>query len=305
MKTSLFAKSVFALPLLSAALLLPGCSPNNAAPETAPTTPQAETTSMASSDATADKSSTMDASPAANKLSPASTAKTTTTKTTTTKTAPAKTTVATKTTTKADATPDPAYTVVDEGAQLPPQAADAIPFLKKVAMTPPPKNFPVPAKSRVTLQTSKGNIVLELDGKAAPLQVKSFLYLAQKGFFNGTQFHRYEPGFVIQGGDPLTRFPEARAFAGLGGPGYQIPREHNTLTHEKPFVLAAARTADPDSAGSQFYITLAPTPNLDAGDGYTVFGQVVTGSDVVLKLRADDGLKKVVVAGAAAQPKKK
>jgi cyclophilin family peptidyl-prolyl cis-trans isomerase len=114
-------------------------------------------------------------------------------------------------------------------------------------------------------------------------------------FYNSTRFHRYEPGFVIQGGDPLTKDAAARAGAGSGGPGYQVPREYNSLKHDA-MVLAAARTNDPDSAGSQFYFTLQPAPFLDEGEGYTVYGKVTKGQDVVLKLRADDVLKKVTVA---------
>ena len=133
-----------------------------------------------------------------------------------------------------------------------------------------------------------------LSGAAAPLHVKSFLYLAKLGFYDATTLHRYEPGFVIQGGDPLTKNPALKNYAGIGGPGYQVPREHNSLKHEQ-FVFAAARSQDPDSAGSQFYITLEAAPFLDEGDGYTVFGKVVDGKENVLKLRAGDKLSKVVI----------
>ncbi|HVF85479.1 MAG TPA: peptidylprolyl isomerase, partial [Abditibacteriaceae bacterium] len=168
----------------------------------------------------------------------------------------------------------------------------------------------VAAKARVRLTTSKGDIVVELNGKAAPLHAKSFLYLSGKGFFDGTVFHRYEPGFVIQGGDPLSKNPKfgapyatmtgsASGFHGSGGPGYQVPREYNSLKHTA-MVLSAARTSDPDSAGSQFYITLADASFLDQensqdGFGYTVFGKVLQGQNVVLKLRAGDSLKSATV----------
>ena len=182
------------------------------------------------------------------------------------------------------------YRVVPERAASP-AAADA---LKKMQVPPPPKSMQAPATARVRLQTTQGPITVELNGKAAPLHVKSFLYLSKRGFYNGTQFHRYEPDFVIQGGDPLSKNPETRALSGSGGPGYQVPREHNELAHEA-MVIAAARTNDPDSAGSQFYFTLKPAPNLDQGDGYTVFGKVVEGEANVLKLRKGDTLKSVTV----------
>lgn len=192
----------------------------------------------------------------------------------------------------APTTPTGSYKVVDEAK--PDMSEAAMAELKKDALAPPPATMKVPAKARIRLQTSQGPITIELNGKEAPLHVKSFLYLAKKGFYNGTVFHRYIPDFVIQGGDPLTKNPKLKEYFGRGGPGYQVPREHNNLTHES-FVLAMARTADPDSAGSQFYITLAPQPNLDQGDGYTVFGKVVDGNATVLKLRQDDTLKSVAV----------
>ncbi len=182
------------------------------------------------------------------------------------------------------------YRVVPERAASPAAAA----ALKKVQVPPPPKSMQAPATARVRLQTSQGPITVELNGKAAPLHVKSFLYLSKRGFYNGTQFHRYEPDFVIQGGDPLSKNPETRALSGSGGPGYQVPREHNELAHEA-MVIAAARTNDPDSAGSQFYFTLKPAPFLDEGDGYTVFGKVVEGEANVLKLRKGDTIKSVTV----------
>lgn len=186
---------------------------------------------------------------------------------------------------------DDKYKVAEPPAGVPPEVVSA---LAKLKVPPPPAKMKVPDKARVRLTTSKGAITVELNGKQAPLHVKSFLYLSQRGFFNGTVFHRYEPGFVIQGGDPLSKNPKMQEFFGVGGPGYQIPREHNDLTHDK-YVLAAARSQDPDSAGSQFYITLAPAPFLDQGDGYTVFGKVVDGQAVVDKLRKGDQLKSATV----------
>ena len=168
--------------------------------------------------------------------------------------------------------------------------------MKKVAVTPPPTDTEISDKPRVVLQTTRGPITIELDAKAAPLQVRSFLYLSGKGFYDKTQFHRYADltgdgqGYIIQGGDPLTKSPATMDFAGMGGPGYNVPREVNNLKHEK-LVIAAARSQDPDSAGSQFYITQNPVHFLD--EGYTVFGKVVAGSPAALRLRRGDVIKSI------------
>ena len=173
--------------------------------------------------------------------------------------------------------------------------------LGHVKVAPPSATAKAPAKARVRLETTKGGIIVELNGSAAPLHVKSFLNLARIGFFDKTSFHRFAEligpgqGRIIQGGDPLTKVPTTREFAGMGGPGYEIPRENNSLKHDA-MVLAAARGNDPNSAGSQFYITFDPTYFLDTTNGgYTVFGKVVAGKNVVLKLRQDDLLKKVII----------
>ena len=192
--------------------------------------------------------------------------------------------------------PDERYKLSVTPPNYPPALGAA---LAKVAVPRPLKATKVPNIARVRLETSRGNIEVQLNGKAAPLHVKSFLYLSGRGFYNGTKFHRYEPGFVIQGGDPLTKNAATAEFAGTGGPGYEVPREYNSLKHDV-MVLAAARSADPNSAGSQFYFTLVNVPFLDKeqaqdGVGYTVYGKVLNGKDVVMKLRADDVLKKVVI----------
>jgi cyclophilin family peptidyl-prolyl cis-trans isomerase len=185
------------------------------------------------------------------------------------------------------------YKVINEAQ--PGMPTEAVAGLEKAKVPPPPASLKIADKQRVRLVTSKGTITVELNPKAAPLHAKSFAYLSGRKFFDGTIFHRYEPGFVIQGGDPLTKNPKLKEFYGVGGPGYQIPREFNSLKHEQ-FVLSAARSSDPDSAGSQFYITLEAANFLDQeqaqdGVGYTVFGKVVSGSDVVSKLRAGDKLQ--------------
>lgn len=217
---------------------------------------------------------------------PDATTNTTTDTTTNAAGAPAAATAPAKTYRVVDASqegnPDPAY-----------QAA-----MKKVAVAPPSLEAKVPDRARVLMQTSRGPITLELNAKAAPLHVRSFLYLAGIGFYNGVKFHRYADllgngkGYIIQGGDPLTKTPATAQFAGQGGPGYSIPREYNDLKHDK-LVIAAARSQDPDSAGSQFYITQEPVHFLD--EGYTVFGKVVAGADAALKLREGDTINSVQV----------
>ena len=176
-------------------------------------------------------------------------------------------------------------------------------YMNQAHQMRPPLTMKVPDKARVVMTTSRGPITLELDGKSAPLHVKSFLYLANKGFYNGVVFHRHDDllgtgkGFIVQGGDPLTKYPDAAEHFGRGGPGYEIPRENNKLTHQK-LVIAAARSQDPDSAGSQFYITQGAVPFLDEGLGYTVFGKVVGGQDVAMKLTKGDKIQSIKVEGA-------
>ncbi|MDH5427918.1 MAG: peptidylprolyl isomerase [Nitrospirota bacterium] len=127
------------------------------------------------------------------------------------------------------------------------------------------------------LKTKFGEMEIVLFPDLAPKHVESFLKLAESGFFNGTIFHRIIPGFMIQGGDPLTKDPANRSRYGTGGPGYTVPAEFNKVVHEKG-ILSAARTADPNSAGSQFFIMVDKAPHLDGQ--YTVFGEVVKGVEV-------------------------
>lgn len=137
-----------------------------------------------------------------------------------------------------------------------------------------------------TIQTAKGNIVLELYAKAAPLHVNNFVFLARQGFYDGLTFHRVVPKFVIQGGDPSGN--------GTGGPGYQIPAEIG-LPHAQGAVAMArqpdAVNPERQSSGSQFYITLEATPHLDGA--YSVFGYVTKGFDVVQKIQKGDVIKRV------------
>lgn len=130
----------------------------------------------------------------------------------------------------------------------------------------------------VLIKTKFGEIEVVLFPDLAPKHVESFLKLVNSGFYNGTIFHRIIPGFMIQGGDPLTKDPANRSRYGTGGPGYTLPAEFNRVAHEKG-ILSAARTADPNSAGSQFFIMVDKAPHLD--EQYTVFGEVVKGIEVV------------------------
>lgn len=139
-----------------------------------------------------------------------------------------------------------------------------------------------------TVHTEKGDIVMELDPLYAPHHVNNFVFLTREGFYDGLTFHRVEPNFVIQGGDPLG--------AGSGGPGYTIPAEVGLL-HIQGAVAMARRPdqVNPErrSSGSQFYITLKPTPFLDGQ--YSVFGKIIEGFDVVQKIAVGDRITRVDV----------
>ena len=154
------------------------------------------------------------------------------------------------------------------------------------AGTPTPADKPAPkaendkpatpatpaAKNRVArVETTKGTFRIELFEDKAPITTKNFIDLATKGFYDGVIFHRVIDGFMIQGGDPTG--------TGRGGPGYKIPDEfHPDLKHDAPGILSMAN-AGPNTGGSQFFITLGPTPHLN--NRHAVFGKVIEGLDVV------------------------
>lgn len=136
-------------------------------------------------------------------------------------------------------------------------------------------------KARATITVASkgetwGNIVLKFYPDVAPNHVKNFLDLAGKKFYDGTTFHRVIPGFMIQGGDPNSKNVD-RASHGMGGPGHRIKAEFNSKPHTRG-VLSMARSNDPDSAGSQFFICVADAHFLDWQ--YTAFGEVVSGMEV-------------------------
>ncbi len=168
------------------------------------------------------------------------------------------------------------------------------------------------------IKTSKGTIKVKLLGKDAPIHVGNFVELAQKGFYDKVKFHRLEPGFVIQGGDPQTSalsseqvveyvnaqksgvYKEGQPMLGTGGPGYAIKGEFDPAKNPNKHVdgsLAMARSQSPDSGGSQFYFTLGPQSFLDGQ--YTVFGSTVEGLDVVHKLGVGDEILSVTIESAS------
>ena len=126
------------------------------------------------------------------------------------------------------------------------------------------------------IETSLGNIEFELLEDLAPGHVKNFKDLAKKGFYDGTIFHRVIPGFMIQGGDPNTKSAD-RSNHGMGGPGYSIKAEFNDTPHKRG-ILSMARSQDPNSAGSQFFIVVKDSAFLDGQ--YTAFGKVLSGMTV-------------------------
>jgi cyclophilin family peptidyl-prolyl cis-trans isomerase len=151
----------------------------------------------------------------------------------------------------------------------------------------------------VTIETSKGTIKIQVFKNDAPITAGNFLDLVGRGFYNGLTFHRYEPGFVIQGGDPK----------GDGTGSFVDPQTNSVrhiplekkpnLKHDQAGTVAMARANDPGSASCQFYITLAPASFLDNPPGYAVFGKVIDGMPNVMQLRAGDKITSVTAQEAA------
>jgi peptidyl-prolyl cis-trans isomerase B (cyclophilin B) len=139
-----------------------------------------------------------------------------------------------------------------------------------------------PPAPRAVIETRFGEMEIEFLPDKAPGHVKNFLDLARKGFYDGSTFHRVIPGFMIQGGDPNTKDRNAsRGQHGTGGPGYSIKAEFNDVGHKRG-VVSMARSQDPDSAGSQFFVCVKDSPFLDRQ--YTAFGRVVRGMEVADKI---------------------
>jgi len=136
------------------------------------------------------------------------------------------------------------------------------------------------AETKAVIETKFGNIELRFFPEKAPNHVNNFIELAKKGFYEGTTFHRVIPGFMIQGGDPNSKSTD-KSRHGTGSPGYSIKAEFNDKLHKRG-VLSMARSANPDSAGSQFFICVADSSFLDRQ--YTVFGEVVSGMEAADKI---------------------
>ena len=145
--------------------------------------------------------------------------------------------------------------------------------MAKTYSAPPPMTIDANKTYKGTIDTTGGKIEFELYPKEAPGHVNSFVFLAREGYYDGVIFHRVIPGFMIQGGDPTG--------TGSGGPGYRIKQEFNPTPHKRG-ILSMARTNDPNSAGSQFFLMHQDSPFLD--NQYTVFGNITSGIEVVDKI---------------------
>jgi peptidyl-prolyl cis-trans isomerase B (cyclophilin B) len=152
------------------------------------------------------------------------------------------------------------------------------------------------ANEVAVIKTSEGEMVAEFWPDVAPNTVENFKKLARSGFYDGTAFHRIVKGFMIQGGDPVTKDPAKESRYGTGDPGYKIKAEFNDRSHERG-VLSMARSSDPDSAGSQFFICLANVSRLD--HQYTTFGKLIKGDDVLGKV----GDTEVTMSGSGERSK--
>ncbi|MBV8117801.1 MAG: peptidylprolyl isomerase [Candidatus Eremiobacteraeota bacterium] len=174
--------------------------------------------------------------------------------------------------------------------QLPPTPT----LEERTTMPTPPQSDELPGyrerarTSQVRIATGRGDIVVRLFPDDAPVHAAAFLKLVEAGFYDGLVFHRVEPGFVVQGGDPTGN--------GTGGPGYTLKAEFNERPHERG-TLAMARASNPDSAGSQFYLCLADARFLDGQ--YTVFGKMTEGFDALDAIRPGDAMKKLSIESIA------
>lgn len=184
----------------------------------------------------------------------------------------------------------------EEKVECPTLTAQQIEELKETVKALPLE--PVNAKEVAVMKTNLGTMVIEFFPEKAPIHCAAFKRLVNAGFYDCTKFHRLIKDFVVQGGDILSRDADI-ANDGTGNPGYTLPAEFNDVPHDKG-ILSMARTADPNSAGSQFFICLtrARTAHLDGQ--YTVFGRVIEGLEVLDKINA---LETVQVSQQMAVPK--
>jgi cyclophilin family peptidyl-prolyl cis-trans isomerase len=155
--------------------------------------------------------------------------------------------------------------------------------------TPPPNVIDPTKKYSATVHTSRGDFVIALvDPKIAPQTVNNFVYLSENHFYDGLTFHRVEPGFVVQGGDPLGN--------GTGGPAYKLPDESNPSKWPRGTLGMASSPAG--VSGSQFFITLGDAPFLATGGVYNHFGQITSGMDVVDKIRVGDTMTSIGITAS-------
>ncbi len=160
------------------------------------------------------------------------------------------------------------------------QKPDEVASAPKQKPAPIREELPKKTETLAVIETKFGNIELKFFPDVAPNHVKNFIELAKKGFYDGTTFHRVIPGFMIQGGDPNSKDPD-KSRHGMGGPGHTVNAEFNEKPHKRG-ILSMARSANPDSAGSQFFICAADAFFLDRQ--YTAFGEVVSGMEIVDKI---------------------
>ncbi len=153
----------------------------------------------------------------------------------------------------------------------------------KTYSTPPPMKIDTSKEYIATIETEKGDLVLELFASDAPNTVNNFVFLAREGFYDGTTFHRVIPGFMAQGGDPTG--------TGSGGPGYVFADEFSQRSHVTGALSMA--NAGPNTNGSQFFITYAPQPHLDGK--HSVFGQLIEGMDVLESIESGDTIKRIKI----------
>ncbi len=154
----------------------------------------------------------------------------------------------------------------------------------KTYSAPPPMTIDTSKQYTATIETEKGNLVLELFASDVPATVNNFVFLAREGFYNGTTFHRIIPGFMAQGGDPTG--------TGTGNPGYSFPDEFTKHKHVAGTLSMA--NSGPNTNGCQFFITYAPQPHLDGK--HSVFGQLIEGMDVLEKIEPGDTIIRITIA---------
>lgn len=153
----------------------------------------------------------------------------------------------------------------------------------KAYSTPPPMTIDISKQYTATIETKKGDLVLELFASDVPTTVNNFVFLAREGFYNGTTFHRVIPDFMAQGGDPTG--------TGTGGPGYSFADEFTGHTHVAGALSMA--NAGPNTNGCQFFITYTPQPHLDGR--HSVFGQLIKGTDVLEKIGQGDTIIRITI----------